>query len=168
MSADVAPTFELRRYTIANGQPAWHSGVILHPDRGAPIENWPQHHYDAGVAKNERTSRRFKTVVRILKRLRDEMEERNSYPAPGGSRLASLFIESLVWQIPDDQFVHSSYTADVLAALLFLRRALSSPTIANDWTEIGGMKYLFRGRPDWSQAEALAFVVACLQYTSIT
>jgi predicted nucleotidyltransferase len=75
IDADVVPCFEHRRY-LGTLQSHWHqSGTQLIPDNGTKIINWPRRNYENGVAKNDATSRRFKAVVRILKRLRNEMVE---------------------------------------------------------------------------------------------
>ena len=57
VEADVAPFFERRRYV---DQTRYHSGVVLYPDNGGTIINWPGQHYDNGVKKNQATSRRYK------------------------------------------------------------------------------------------------------------
>jgi hypothetical protein len=84
---------ERRRYNRrADGGYWYESGTLLITDDGHRIENWPRQHYENGTNKNLRTGKRFKLVVRILKRLRDEMEERGGlgWPVP------SFLIESLV------------------------------------------------------------------------
>ena len=74
VEADVAPFFEHRRYDL-NGQ--YLSGVGLRPDNKVPIEviNWPEQHYENGNAKNERTRRSYRALVRILKNLCNEMDD---------------------------------------------------------------------------------------------
>src|SRR5439155_500913 len=73
-------------------------GIRLLPDRspGHWITNYPQQHYDNGVAKNLATSKRFKCVVRILKNLENQMVKDNSSPV-----VASYLIESLAYNVPD-------------------------------------------------------------------
>lgn len=167
VSADVAPTFERRRYSTAGGRPSYQSGVLLFPDAGGQIENWPQQHYDNGVAKNERTGRRFKALVRIFKRLRDEMAERGYYPPVGTAPPKSLFIESLVCNVPDDRFGHTTFTEDVHRALIYLVVNTGDAGASAEWGEVSERKYLFRGRPDWSREQAFAFVAACWRYVGL-
>lgn len=167
VSADVAPTFERRRYWLTDGSPWSQSGALLFPDAGGQIENWPQQHYDNGVAKNDRTGRRFKALVRILKRLRDEMTERNCYPPTGTPQPKSLFIESLVWNVPDAVFGHTTFTQDVHGVLTFLTTNTGDAAACAEWREVSEFKYLFRGRPDWSRESAFAFVSACWRYVGL-
>ncbi|WP_437284419.1 hypothetical protein [Sorangium sp. So ce406] len=78
LDAEVAVFLKHRRYTgkkTATGAWEYIDGVELRP-RNAPAEriiNWPEQHYDRGIAKNEATNRRFKRMVRIFKRLRADM-----------------------------------------------------------------------------------------------
>ena len=82
VEADVAPFFEFRQYW-ENG--AYRAGVALETDCGVQIQNYPERlidswpstplHYENGVSKNDFTHRRFKGIVRILKKIRNEMEE---------------------------------------------------------------------------------------------
>ncbi len=77
IDADVVPTFEHRRYTgefNADGSHYYLSGVGFVPDKGGLIKNWPQQTYDNGVARNAETGRKYKRIIRILKRLRDKMQ----------------------------------------------------------------------------------------------
>ena len=54
-----------------------------------------------GFAKNSATRRNFKSVVRILKRLRNEMEDDGIVTA---QPIPSYLIECLTWNVPDDKF----------------------------------------------------------------
>lgn len=83
VAADVATTSERRRYHLQAGGGYWYeSGTLLITDDGRRIENWPHQHYENGTSKNLRTGKRFKSVVGILKRLRDEITERGGLAEP--------------------------------------------------------------------------------------
>lgn len=154
VAADVAPTFERRRYHRGEDGRYWYeSGTLLITDNGQQIENWPQQHYENGVAKNERTIKRFKAIVRILKRLRDEMDSRGSLQGP----VASFLIESLVWNVPDACFGHASYFEDVRLVLAHLIVHLSGDETCREWGEVNDRKYLFRWGQTWTRAQASEF-----------
>jgi hypothetical protein len=61
-------------------------GIALITSDVRRITNFPRQHYDAGCAKNDRTGRRYKRVVRILKRLRNHMADNPAAPAHIQSR----------------------------------------------------------------------------------
>ncbi len=97
VDADVVPTFEHRRYRVYDGQYSYLSGAELHPDGGGLIVNWPHQNYRNGTSKNDATGTRFKKLVRVLKRLRDEMIAAGSAAA---KPIPSYLIECLVWNAP--------------------------------------------------------------------
>ena len=124
VEADVTPFVEHRCYWT-NGQ--YLSGVELRPDNGQPskVINWPQQHYDNGVSKNKVTSQRYKALVRIFKSLRNEMDDAGiaaAKPIPG------FLVECLVWNVPNNNFGHTTYKVDVRAALT----ALFNDTMTDD------------------------------------
>lgn len=65
------------------------------------VINWPEQHYENGVAKNDRTSRSFKALVRILKSLRNEMDD-NKVQAAGP--IIGFLSECLIWNVPETTF----------------------------------------------------------------
>jgi hypothetical protein len=164
VAADVATTFERRRYHRRAGGGYWYeSGTLLITDGGQQIENWPHQHYDNGANKNLRTGKRFKAVVRILKRLRDEMEERGGLVGP----VPSFLIESLVWNVPDANFGHVSFSEDVHLALAHLITNLADDSTCSEWGEVNERKYLFRGPQTWTRGQASAFVSAARHYIGL-
>lgn len=95
IAADVVPTFEHRRYRQhSDGTHSYLSGVALLTDSGQLIQNWPQQTYDNGVARNNRSGRKYKRLIRILKRLRDKMQDTGTAAA---ATAPSFLIECLVW-----------------------------------------------------------------------
>ena len=114
VDADVVPCFEHRRF-MGTPQSNWTVyGTELLPDNGGVIINWPRQNYRNGVEKNDATGRRFKAVIRILKRLRNEMAENGHTVA---DPIPSYLLECLVWNVPNEGFGHAEYWADVRYAL---------------------------------------------------
>ena len=161
IEADVAPFFEYRQYW--RDKSYW-AGVALIPDRGGRIENFPERlvddwpdiplHYENGVRKNDRTKRRYKGVVRIVKKLRNLMDDRGvaeAAPIPG------FLIECLVWNAPDSCFAGNTWDARVQAVLAYLTTNTASPATCNEWCEVNDIKYLFRSSQKWTRAQAHAF-----------
>ena len=75
--ADVVPVFTYRRYEARPGllgiRPEPLTGVALQTPDGAWHTSFPEQHYENGCAKTEQTGRRYKRIVRILKRLRNHI-----------------------------------------------------------------------------------------------
>jgi len=158
IDADAVPCFEYRRYE-ADGSHL--TGVAFDPDGGARIINWPEQNYENGVAKNKITGQRFKDVVRIMKRLRNKMADEEIEPA---EPIPSFLIECLVWNVPDDDFRHDTYTADVRHALAHLFNKTRKFDDCKEWGEINELKYLFRSGQPWTMEKAHAFISAAWDY----
>ena len=156
IDADVIATFEHRRY-LSDGTNRWHAGVAFKTDAGDLIKNFPKQCYDSGVAKNDRVGRRYKRVVRILKRLRDAMQDQGITAA---KNVPSFLIECLVWNVPDDRFNHDSYAADVRAVLAHTFNATLNDNDCSSWVETNELKWLFKGAKPWTRVQAHDFLGA--------
>lgn len=160
VDADVAPFFEHRRYQLSGN---YLSGVELLPDNRKPnaVVNWPEQHYANGVAKNSRTGRRFKAVVRIIKKLCNEMAENGVVAA---NDIPGFLIECLVWNVPDNHFSKGTYSGDVRAVLDFLFNKTMTEEQCKEWGEVSELKYLFRPNQKWTRTQAHSFIDAAWDY----
>ena len=173
IAADVVPTFEFRSYVY--GVPL-HVGTAFMAD-GRRIVNFPQQHYDNGVAKNTATGRRFKAIARILKRLRYEMQnDRNC--AAGAAGVQSFELESMVYNAPDALF---GAVSPLLAALypatgireplkqvlLHLYAATATDQTCAGWKEVNGIKPLFGAGQPWTREAARTFIAAAWAYAEL-
>jgi hypothetical protein len=139
LDADVVPALEHRRYT-GNGQD-YNKGIEFRPDNGGRIINWPDHTYDNGVAKNDRTGRKYKRAIRILKRLRDAMQSDRIVAA---NDIGSFVIESMVWNVPDKSFFYDSYKDVMRSVLAHLFNETLTKEKCAEWGEVSELKYLFK------------------------
>ncbi len=161
VDADVVACFEHRRY-FGNAQaPSIEYGTQLLPDRGGNIINWPRQNYKNGVTKNETTNRGFKGVVRIIKRLRNEMADKDIAAA---TPIPSYLIECLVWNVPNDGLTHTDWTADVRYALAHLWNSTRNDEQCKEWGEINELKYLFRNGQPWTRQAVNDFLQAAWNY----
>lgn len=171
VDCDVVPVFEHRRYR-RDGD--YICGVQLFPDNGGKIINWPERlfdnshwpdqHYENGVAKNSSTSRAYKGCVRILKKLRNRMDEEglaDAKPIPG------FLIECLMWNVPNDLLNHNSWDGDIQSALLHLYSNLKSKETCDEWGEVSELKYLFQGSPDSKRIDAFNFIDSVWSYIGV-
>jgi hypothetical protein len=158
VDADVVPVFEYRRYTSAS---AYHEGTKFLPDNGGGIINWPTQNHDNGVGKSKRTGEGFKALVRIMKRLRNEM----SAAGLGAAKtIPSFLIECLVWNVPDEGFGHLTYKEDMRYVIAHLWNNTRTVDSCAEWGEINELKYLFRGGQPWTRAETNTFLQAAWTY----
>jgi hypothetical protein len=107
------------------------------------IINWPRQNYENGVEKNATTGRRFKALVRILKRLRNEMLA-NGHQEAGP--IPSYLIECLVWNVPNEGFGHDAYRDDVRYALAHLWNETRSDDTCSEWGGDQRTEILFSSR----------------------
>jgi len=161
VEADVAPFFEHRRYS-ADGNHL--KGVALLTDKESmKIINWPEQHYDNGCQKNKDTGTRFKSIVRVLKALSNEMTENGV----GGGTIPGFLIECLVWNVPSDNFQNPTYTADVKVALNSLYQHTEMEDSCRQWREVSKLKPLFAPGQKWTREQANAFTVSAWNYAGL-
>jgi hypothetical protein len=112
------------------------------------------------VTKNNSTSRYFKFVTRIIKRLRYEMSDAG---IPVANGISSYLIECMVYNVPNEGFRQTDYTGDVRYVLAHIYHAIKSAASCEEWVEVNGMKWLFRGQ-DLKRQAAFAWVSAAWDY----
>lgn len=164
VDADVVPYFEHRRYTgekLFDGSCEYLSGTEFIPDNGGRVLNWPQQHYDNGVAKNEATGNRFKYITRVLKRLRNDMVENGIAAA---KPIPSFLIECLVWNVHNEGFGHDAYTDDVRYVLAHTFNETTNDERCSEWGEVNELKYLFRWNQPWTRQQAHDFLLVAWDY----
>ena len=164
IDADVVPTFEYRRYTgRKNADDSHHflSGVAFDPDSGSRVINWPEQTYNNRVDRNTATGRKYKRVIRILKRLRDRMQDEDVAIA---KKTPSFLIECLAWNADIDAFNKDTYTAIVRHLLADLWNRTRKDDGCSEWGEVNELKYLFRLAQPWTRQEANEFLQAVWDY----
>lgn len=161
VNADVVATFEHRRYSRDGN---YLSGIGFDTDRGVRIYNWPEQHYENGLAKHKNTGRRYRKIVRILKKLRNKMQEEGVIAAKG---IASCLIESLVWNCARSAFEHDTYSRDVREVLASIFNDTMKEDTCSEWGEVSELKYLFRPNQPWTRPQAHAFVSAAWDYLEL-
>jgi predicted nucleotidyltransferase len=160
VEADVAPFFEHRRYSINKSHI---SGVELRPDNGGKVINWPEQHYENGCGKNTQTNTRYKSIVRVLKALSNEMTEHGV----SKGNIPGFLIECLGWNVPNDRFAASTYVDCVKAGIIYLYEQTKTDDTCKEWGEVSELKYLFRASQKWTREQANAFTVAAWNYAEL-
>ncbi len=162
VEADVVPLFEFRQYWNRDD---YRAGVALMTDNGRRIENYPERlvnywprtplHYENGVSKNKDTSRRFKGVVRIIKKIRNEMEDAGSSSAKA---IPGYLLECLIWNVPNAHFNGLTWDTRIQAVLRHLWNHTKDEEKCRFWCEVDDIKYLFRDSQPWTRAAAHTFI----------
>jgi hypothetical protein len=162
VDADVVAAFSYRHYFGEGSndyvQP---EGMAFDPDKGRRVINWPHQTYENGKTKHENTSRRFRKMVRILKRVRNRMQDQN---IPAAENIGSFLIESAVWNVPTEGFNHSTYADDVRYVLAHcFNETLEAGGFAK-MREVNNRKLLFGETQPWTREQAHKFFSAAWDY----
>ncbi|MFQ2887952.1 nucleotidyltransferase [Aeromonas caviae] len=160
VESDVAAFFEHRRYITST---RYHSGVEMIPDDYDPprVKNWPEQHYQNGVFKNNATSRRYKRVVRVLKKLSNEMASNGIQSAKDAP---SFLIECLVFNASSPCFEYLSFKPMVRHVLADIFNNTLSYEKCSEWGEVSELKYLFRRSQPWTRESAHQFISDAWDY----
>lgn len=164
VDADVIPTFEYKSYTgekSYDGNYLYHSGVKLITDEGVSIINWPEQTYNNGLEKHTSTKRRYRRCIRILKRLRNYMQDQSIDAAQD---IASFLIECLVWNTPPEGFEHDEYTNNIRWILAHTCNSTRKDQDCKEWGEVNELKYLFRPWQPWTMEQANKFLNAAWDF----
>lgn len=140
VDADVVPAYRHRDYThdYTKNKDHYIGGIEIHPDSGGEIINYPEQHIKNGIQKNKDTGYRFKKCVRIIKNIREDMQNAGYIISP---EISSFGLESLLWNIPNEIYVQHYSLGYIFSDILsFLMENLDSFSI---YREANGIKFLF-------------------------
>ncbi|MGH3191701.1 MAG: nucleotidyltransferase domain-containing protein [Streptosporangiaceae bacterium] len=152
VSADVVPSFHFRRCSGTGFFQQCDRGLTTRRADGRWIANYPTQQLSNGRMKNLMTFGQYKKLVRILKRIENELAEDGVM-----GKLASYFIECLVYNVPSSEFVAfrlDPLTHNLHAVLAHIRRATAVGGGAAEWTEVNGIKPLFGDAQSWDPQQA--------------
>ena len=162
LNADVVPCVTHKTWVSATGGPR--EGIALRSDKrpSRTIENYPAQHLRCGTDKNDDTYRRYKRVVRILKRLENEMVKKGHI-----EEVPSFLIESAVYNVRDRVFTSAdTWTEGVQGVLAYIYNGTKTDDCirSEDWLEVSRCKYLFVDGQSWTRETANNFTVRAWQY----
>jgi hypothetical protein len=142
IQADVVPAFDYRLYYQQGAALIFTSGICFYADSGKRIINFPELTLANGRAKNERTGRRYKKVVRIIKGLRYEMEDKGIQSA---KRISSFQIACLAYNCPDAFFGSDDLYQDTEQVARHIWYSTQDRSRSANWREVDEIKQLFPG-----------------------
>lgn len=167
LPADVVPCFEYRRiHSVTypfDGSYTYTKGHRVFPESGTTITNYPQSQKYYGTEKNNRTGRRYKRLVRILKRLENQLSKEGLV-----ADLPSYLIECLVYNVPDEYFGHENYVDDLRAVLATIYNETMSQERCKNWMEVNEIKYLFRSSQNWKRSDVHDFADQAWDYVGFS
>jgi len=131
---------------------------------GQKIVNWPHQTYENGKDKHDRTGQRHRKVVRILKRLRNKMQDEKIASAKD---IGSFLIESMVWNAPDGHFGNVNYHDDIRAVLAYCFNETLSTGSHATLCEVNDRKYLFGVHQSWTRERAHDFFSGAWDYLGL-
>jgi hypothetical protein len=101
LDADVLPCMAFRQYYKGLPGASYHNGIVFFSKTQERIVNFPHQHFTNLSQKDQDNDGRVKGCIRIMKRLRNELEEKGEWDR---KRSPSYYIESLVWNCPNIHF----------------------------------------------------------------
>ena len=105
--ADVVPCRRYRDYRqdYKCDENNYVGGVVIYPDNGGMIINYPEQHIENGRKKNVDTNHYYKKMVRIMKKMRYLMEDSgNAICRDVAGKVSSFMLESLLWNVEDSWY----------------------------------------------------------------
>ncbi|MBI3525241.1 MAG: nucleotidyltransferase [Betaproteobacteria bacterium] len=158
VNSDVAAAAEHRRYRPDG---SYHSGMTLRPENLDSFETWPEQHFRNAELKNNRTERRYKRFVRVMKKLCDYMA-RHGYPQAGV--IPPYLNECLVYNTPDNLLSAGALSRGLREMLAYLRHALGTDEKCRKWLEVTEMNYLFHASRPWTREQAHGWILAAWEW----
>ena len=141
VDADVVPAYRYRNYKedFNNNPDNYIGGIEIRPDSGGQIINFPEQHIRLGIVMNKATKYNFKRCVRIIKNMKEQMEDSRIIVSP---KITSFGLESLLWNVDVSSYTKYPsilrYTFD--EALKYLINDSANWT---SYLEANGIKPLF-------------------------
>lgn len=160
VDADCVPTFQYRDYKNSRTN-SYIEGVKFYSSNGDVVINYPKSHIKNGVDKNNATNYHYKGLVRIFKRIRNNMVEDSLIEK---DIITSFLVECLVWNIPNSYIVnYSKWDDTVKNSISYLYNTIKDDEHTN-WGEVSERLYLFRASRKWSKTTVLDFLQKMWDY----
>ena len=159
--ADVVPCIHYRKYIdygYSQDSQEYIEGMKFFTTKeNREVINYPKRHYSFGTEKNQQTGEMYKKTVRIFKNIKSRLV--NSAKLEKGAA-PSYFVENLLYNVPNDQYVNNNYSQTLFNILKWLgdnRNNLSTFICQNR------IIYLFgAAQEQWDQDDARNFINECI------
>ena len=147
VETDVVPTWNFRRY---QNDKTYELGARFWSDSQVKITNYPKQHIENGIEKNSNTSRKFKRLTRLHRKLRYKMIEDN---ITVNKNITSFSLECLIWNVPNYIFNdNETWNERLKQSIIFIYQNTKEEKDCKEWGEVSELLYLFIGRK-WSYTD---------------
>lgn len=145
VECDVLPAFRWKQFRSAVDERNTLNGIIFIDGAGDLVRSFPEQHLANGRNKNTNSNNRYKNVVRVLKKIRNRIEDESfiSDDLP-----SSYQIECLVYNVPDAQLTYGTIYDATHEACKFLHQSLANGPRCNKLVQVHGVYFMF---PHWGQ-----------------
>lgn len=159
VDTDVVPTWNFRRYSEDG---SYVLGAKFKTDKGKWITNFPKQHLENGRGKNKSTSKRFKRLTRIQRKLRYKMIDDGVQVS---DNITSFLIECLVWNVPNNIFNDFETRTDRLRhSIIHLYNETKEDATCKKWGEVSELLYLFHSDRKWTRVDVNGFLQKAWNY----
>lgn len=154
IETDVVPTWNYRRYS-ENGK--YVLGAKFFADSGIGIINFPKQHIENGINKNNHTSRRFKRLTRLHRKLRYKMVDDGESIS---DNITSFLLECLVWNVPNRIMNnYNTWTDRLRESIIYIHDKTKIQEDCKEWGEVSEFLYLFHSERKWSREDVNEYMV---------
>jgi len=156
ITADVIPCFVLKRFQTLQSIEA--EGVKFYSDDNKEIISFPNQHYFNGTSKTNQTYRLYKRMVRILKVINYRLIDAGKI---SDKLVSSFFIESLVYNVPNEKFISGDYTQSLRNVIVKIYEDMKNGA---DYKEVNELLWLFSSRSPRTRTDASDFLQYCWEF----
>ncbi|WP_027383998.1 nucleotidyltransferase domain-containing protein [Epilithonimonas caeni] len=160
IQTDVVPTWNYRRY---NKNGTFVLGAKFFPDNSAwGIVNFPKQHIENAINKNSNTSRRFKRLTRLHRKVRYKMIDDGIKVS---DNITSFLLECLVWNTPNQIMnEYDSWTERLKQSIIYIYQQTTEDSTCKEWGEVSELLYLFYSGRKWSRSDVNEYMVQLWNY----
>lgn len=159
VETDVVPTWNHRRYSDDG---SYVLGARFKTDNNYWIINYPTQHIENGKDKNSKTSKRFKRLTRIYRKLRYKMIDDGVQVS---DNITSFLLECLVWNVPKGVFNdNDTWSERLKQSIIYLYGNTRDDTLCKEWGEVSELLYLFHSVRKWTRADVNEFLFQVWNY----
>lgn len=163
VNADVVVAFMLKDYkAIESTDPEKYvEGTRFFDTNGMMVTNFPKVHIANGTKKNSATNHQYKFLVRMFKKIRNNMVDDLVI---NEDIISSFLTECLVWNIPNEIITgYDTWEETIRQSILYLFNAIKNDK-HKEWGEVSECLYLFHSGRKWTDKDVQAFLESMWDY----